>query len=123
MPDTINGHVLGQTVTMHIGDKVGILLTGGEDTFAGTEGEIVAIHDDSLIDVRTYNGIILTRGRWEVVPALPKKRGGRKPVKRADGEQIVRISTTLPESDVAFLLTINPKNVSAAIRQLIKQSR
>ncbi len=49
-----------------------------------------------------------------------KKRAGRKPVKRADGEQIVRISATLPESAIAYLATFNPRNLSDAIRKLIE---
>ncbi len=48
-----------------------------------------------------------------------KKRGGRKPVKRADGEKIVATSITLPESDIAYLAPFNPKNLSDAIRKLI----
>ena len=125
MPDTIDGYVLGQVVPMRVGDKVGLLWTGNDytDTFAGTEVEIINIFGSGQIGVRTHNGIALIVGRLEVAPALPKKRAGRKPVKREPGEQIVRTSISLTESDIAFLLSISPKNLSAAIRQLISEAR
>jgi hypothetical protein len=54
----------------------------------------------------------------------PANRGqGRKPVPREQDEQVVRISITLPESDIAYLRSIHPKNLSAAIRRLIAQAR
>lgn len=120
MPDTIEGYVLGQTVTMRVGDTVGLRQTFDDyiDTFAGQEVEIIAIHDTSLIDVRTHNGIVFTLGRLNVSPALPKKRG-RKPVERVPGEKVKATSITLPESDIAYLRTINPRNLSDAIRKLI----
>lgn len=43
----------------------------------------------------------------------------RKPIKREPGEKIVAMSITLPESDIAYLRTINPRNLSDAIRKLI----
>ncbi len=54
---------------------------------------------------------------------METKKPGRKPVPRADGEKIVATSITLPESDIAYLLTINPKNLSDAIRKLIAAHR
>ena len=120
MLETIEGYVLGQTVTMRVGDKVGLLWTGFDyaDTFAGTEVEIVKIHDQHAIAVRTHNGIELTVGRLEVAPTLPKKRG-RPHVKREPGEKIVATSITLPESAYTYLATFNPRNLSDAIRKLI----
>ena len=47
----------------------------------------------------------------------------RKPIEREPGEKVIALTITLPESDIAYLRAINPKNLSAAIRQLIKQSR
>ncbi len=125
MPDTIDGYVLGQVVPMRVGDKVGLLETGfdWQDTFAGQEVEITTILDKNTLTVRTYNGYELIVGRLEVVPALPKKRGGRKPVPRADGELIVKTSISITESDMAYLATFNPKNLSDAIRKLIAAHR
>ncbi len=110
---------------MQVGDKVGLLETGIGyfDTFAGTEVEITNIFDAEHIRVRTHNGHEFVVGPDVILLALPKKRAGRKPVARADGERIVATSITLPESDMAFLLAINPKNVSAAIRKLISEAR
>ena len=48
---------------------------------------------------------------------------GRKPIPRAPNEKIISISITLTESDIAYLQSINPRNLSDAIRQLIAQSR
>ena len=123
MPDTIEGVWNGTTFTMRVGDKVGLLWTGRGyiDTFSGTEVEIMAIHQNGIMTVRTYNGIELDLGRLEVAPAL--KKPGRKPVPRADGEKIVATSITLPESDIAYLATFNPKNLSDAIRKLIAAHR
>lgn len=125
MPDTIEGYVLGQTVPMRVGDKVGLLETGDDysDTFAGQEVEIINILESGQIGVRTHNAIALIVGRLQVAPALPKKRGGRKPVKRAAGEQIIRMSISLPESDVKYLREFNPRNLSDAIRKLINNER
>ena len=125
MPDTIEGYVLGQIVPMRVGDKVGLLETGfdWQDTFAGQEVEIADILDKNTLTVRTYNGYELIVGRLEVVPAMPKRRGGRNPVPRADGDELIKTSIVLRESDMAFLLTIHPRNVSAAIRQLISDRK
>lgn len=124
MPDTINGYVLGQAVTMRVGDKVGLLETGRDwyDTFAGTEVEILSINDQSVLTVRTHNGHELRVTNLEVAPALPKKRG-RPHVKRADGEKVIATSITLPESDIAYLKIFNPRNLSAAIRILVRRYR
>lgn len=54
----------------------------------------------------------------------PADRGqGRKPVPRAKGEKIVARAITITESDLEYLKTLNPKNISAAIRILIKEAR
>lgn len=47
----------------------------------------------------------------------------RKPVKREIGEKVVAMTITLPESDIAYLRTINPRNLSDAIRQVIQTAR
>lgn len=47
---------------------------------------------------------------------------GRKPIPRAPDEELVSVSITLPETDIAYLRSVN-KNLSAAIRQLIAQAR
>jgi hypothetical protein len=52
------------------------------------------------------------------MPAKP----GRKPV-GTPTDPAVNIEVTLKRSDIAHLLTINPKNVSAAIRILIAADR
>ncbi len=133
MPETIDGYVLGQTVPMRVGDKVGLLWTGNDytDTFAGTEVEIINIFESGQIGVRTHNGIALIVGRLEVAPALPPKKMGRpkvnrppsarRPVKRmVTTEPVVRISASLRESDINYLETFNPHNLSDAIRKLIE---
>ena len=120
MPDTIEGYVLGQTVTMRVGDKVGLLAAADIfQTFIGTDVEIVRICSDDTIAVRSYNGYEFLVNRVHVAPALPKKRG-RPHVKREPGEKIIATSITLTESDIEYLNSINPKNLSAAIRKLIE---
>jgi len=54
---------------------------------------------------------------------MEAKRRGRKPVERAPDDQIVHINVTLRASDVKYLLTLNPKNVSAAVRDVIDEVR
>lgn len=115
---------------MQVGDKVGLLDTGDDytDTFAGQEVEIIEIVQD-MIGVRTYNGICLLVNASELAPA--KKKMGRprierppstrRPIKRLiTTEPVVRISASLRESDVTYLATFNPANLSDAIRKLIE---
>lgn len=116
---------------MQVGNKVELLQTGNDytDTFAGQEVEIVAIHSSSQLTVRTYNGIELLVRPSELAPAA-KKMGRprierppftRRPVKRlVTTEPVVRISASLRESDIAYLETFNPRNLSDAIRKLIE---
>jgi len=108
----------------NVGDKVGLIDTGNDytDTFAGQEVEVIELFKSGQIGVRTYNGICLVVNATELAPTLPRKPG-RKPVKRADGEKIVSISATLPQSYVDYLLSLNPKNLSAAIRDVIDKAR
>ncbi len=121
---------------MKVGDRVGLLETGNDytDTFAGQEVEIINLFESGQIGVRTYNGIVLIVNASELAPALPKKKMGRpkvnrppstrRPVKRlVTTEPVVRVSASLRESDVAYLETFNPANLSDAIRKLIEAHR
>lgn len=48
---------------------------------------------------------------------------GRKPIPRAPDEQLIEKTITITESDIAYLLTLDPKNLSGAIRKLIATYR
>ncbi len=116
---------------MQVGDKVELLQTGNDytDTFAGQKVEIINLFESGQVGVRTYNGIVLIVNASELAPA-PKKMGRppsnrppstRRPVKRlVTTEPVVRISASLRESDIAYLETFNPRNLSDAIRKLIE---
>lgn len=117
MPDT--------TVPMKVGDKVGLLWTSDDyiDTFAGQEVEIAQVHVNGTLTVRTSNAIELTVNCFEVAAGIPPRKRGRKPIEREPEDALVKTSIVLRQSDMAFLFTINPKNVSAAIRKLISEAR
>ncbi len=54
-------------------------------------------------------------------PRINRPPSTRRPVKRiVTSEPIVRISATLRESDITYLETFNPVNLSDAIRKLIE---
>lgn len=48
---------------------------------------------------------------------------GRKPIPRAPDERLVEKTITITESDIVYLLTFDPKNLSGAIRKLIATHR
>ena len=54
-------------------------------------------------------------------PRIERPQSTRRPVKRlVTTEPVVRISASLRESDIAYLETFNPRNLSDAIRKLIE---
>ncbi len=54
-------------------------------------------------------------------PRIERAPSARRPVKRlVTTEPVVRISASLRESDIAYLETFNPRNLSDAIRKLIE---
>ena len=57
-------------------------------------------------------------------PVTVRPPSTRRPVKRlVTTETVVRISASLRESDIAYLETFNPRNLSDAIRKLIEAHR
>lgn len=54
-------------------------------------------------------------------PKIERPQPTRRPVKRlVTTEPVIRISASLRESDIAYLETFNPHNMSDAIRKLIE---